>query len=228
MEAEVKAVGFDWDGTLLDSISIKASAFAESLREYFPEIAERESEVAEIYVRTTGMPRFMQLPKVYEKFDLEPLSDSGAQAWSDRFTAVYSGRRVQLFPGTLSLLSQLRARGYRLFLNSSVPQKDLEATVRGFAVADLFEVILGSNRECTVRKGEPHLTIVCRQLKLKANELAFAGDSPSDVRDAKAFGTMTIGRWDPRMPWTKERLSAERPDRLVSESSEIGGFFPGC
>ena len=136
----VKAIGFDWDGTLVDSMGVKSESFAEAVISFYPEIEEKRKEIEELYLNSRGNPRLFQLDLVQKKYKLPKLSRGDEQKWSDKFTALYINQNLPLFPDVMKTLEELRRRGYKLFLCSSVPQKDLDRTMKLYPVKQYFAV----------------------------------------------------------------------------------------
>lgn len=222
----IRAIGFDWDGTLVDSLSAKGAAFAQSVTSFYPQVAGREGEIAQHYLQTRGNLRFQQLALLQNAWGLEPLSVLQTQAWSDQFTTLYSQMPPALFPETLLVLQTLRGRGHHLFLSSSVPQNHLDATLSKYPeIVSLLKMRLGTSEDRLFRKGKPHLEFVSGQLGLPLSEFAFVGDAVEDVLGAQAAGVLAVGVVH-NIPGARAELESIKPDLLVESLTELSEHFP--
>ncbi|MFB6182174.1 MAG: HAD family hydrolase, partial [Candidatus Magasanikbacteria bacterium] len=209
----IKAIGFDWDGTLVDSMIVKSQAFASAVIEFHPDLKNKDNEIKQIYLATRGNPRFDQLSWIEEYYDKEHLDQQEQQDWSDTFTGNYIDLNLPLFENTISTLGYLKDQGYRLFLASSVPQGDLDDTLENYEqlqpLDNYFTHILGT-REVgedsnlptdgkLFKKGVPHLTFISQELEVQTEEIAFVGDGPDDVKGANEAGAYSVGKADPRI-----------------------------
>jgi beta-phosphoglucomutase-like phosphatase (HAD superfamily) len=59
-DKSIKIIGFDWDGTIVDSMRVKAESFAESVIESYPLMREKRKEIEKIYFETRGTLRIEQ------------------------------------------------------------------------------------------------------------------------------------------------------------------------
>ena len=67
MNTQIEAIGFDWDGTLVDSMSVKAQSFAEAVIKFYPSLKDKREEIETLYFATRGNPRTYQLALVQKK-----------------------------------------------------------------------------------------------------------------------------------------------------------------
>lgn len=204
----IRAIAFDWDGTLVDSMNIKAQAFGESLARAYSELAGKEHELEQMFTAAGGIPRKEHLKRVQEKFRLEPLSTTTEQAWSDEFTELYLAKPMPLFPDVVPVFQALKKRGYTIVISSSVPQGDLEKTVAQYPeITGQISLILGTQDNGKFRKGKPHVGYICQKFRLSEAERAaivFVGDTPQDMEYAKEAGVR--GWLVSRPPFLQELL----------------------
>lgn len=221
----IEAIGFDWDGTLVDSMGVKSQSFSESVIKFYPSLKGMEKEIVGIYLATRGTLRTSQLALVQEKYRLNRLSAEKKQEWSDLFTSLYIGKKLPLFDNTTAVLDELKSRSYKLFLCSSVPQKDLDKTIKLYQLKDYFEVILGTRDNGEFKKGIPHLTYASKHIKTLLNRIAFVGDGADDIRGANEAGCFSIGVADPKISGSKEDISKNNPKLIIEKLDELLSYF---
>lgn len=236
---EIKMIGFDWDGTLVDSmIEVKSKAFAEAVIEYHPPLKGEKEGIRKIYLETRGTPREDQLRKVEKTFDVQPLTEDEVEEWSKAFTENYIDVVPPLFNDTVSTLRKLKKKGFDIYLSSSVPQKDLEATLEKYEGLDqeMFEFILGTRDEAPegyslekrslgenrFRKGPGHIRFVLNERGLSPENILFAGDGIEDVKGANNAGSTSVGIVDSRMPGkVEESMRNADADYIVQDRESI-------
>lgn len=223
---EIKVIGFDWDGTLVDSMAVKAESFADSVTQFYPQLNDRRGEIVSLYLQTRGNPRTFQLGLVQERFSLPTLDELQMKEWSDIFTLSYLTKTLPLFEDAAKTLEELKMRGYRLFLSSSVPQEDLDKTMELYPeVRDCFEDVLGTRDGEEFKKGRPHLSYISEKLHIPMSEIAFVGDAGDDVSGANEAGCFSIGKIDSRSPTAKDEIESSGPKLTVRSLGELLGYF---
>jgi pyrophosphatase PpaX len=121
----------------------------------------------------------------------------------------------------LDLLPVLRERGHRLGIVTAKRRVTAELAFARFPLlAELTEVLVGGD-DTARHKPEPDpLLEALSRLGARAEEAAYVGDSPFDVRAARAAGLLAVAvGWGGIHP--DERLLAEQPDALVHEPDEL-------
>lgn len=181
-----RAVIFDLDGTLLNSLEDLAAAANFALRRRgFP---ERTVEEVRRFVGN-GVPLLIRraVPDgTSEKVEEECLED---------FRAYYSEHmmdRTAPYPGIPSLLRNLREQGYRLAVVSNKFETAVQALCR-HAFGPLLDAAVG-DREGYRKKPAPDNLLRCmKQLKVRREEVLYIGDSPTDIEAAGNTGVDFIG-----------------------------------
>jgi phosphoglycolate phosphatase-like HAD superfamily hydrolase len=225
MNKKILAIGFDWDGTLVDSMIVKSQSFAKSIIAFYPKCKTNITEIKKIYLTARGNPRTHQLDLVQKKFNLKPLSEKQIQEWSDLFTSLYIDKKLPLFSQTTTVLSKLKKRGYKLFLCSSVPQQDLNKTLKMYPLKNYFECVLGARDGGKFRKGVPHFTYVSEKINIPLSRIAFVGDGADDVKGANETGCISVGIANPKIPNSKEEIQQNKPTLIIQDIKELLLYF---
>jgi pyrophosphatase PpaX len=205
----VPVVLFDLDGTVIDSGAIILASMRHATLTVLAREVDDETLMAGVgglglaeQMRVIDELRAEELVRVYREHN-EPLHAT-----------------LEPCAGMLDVLREL-AEERRLGL---VTAKRRVTVDLAFAVLPelepLFEVVVGS--EDTVRhKPDPEpLLYALDRLGVGPDDAAYVGDSPFDIRAAKAAGVRAVGvTWGGIHPI--ERLEAEQPDALVDSAEEL-------
>jgi len=222
---KIEAIGFDWDGTLVDSMSVKSQSFAESIIAFYPKLGGHRRKIEKLYHATRGNPRTYQLALVQKRYNLNQLSREKTQRWSDLFTSLYIDKKLPLFEDTIQVLDELKNRDYKLFLCSSVPQDDLERTLKMYPLENYFELTLGTRDNGKFKKGVPHLTYISKTISVPLDKIAFVGDGPDDVEGANEAGCFSIGKTNPKIPNSREEIQKNNPKLIIENLEELLTYF---
>ena len=183
----IKAVLFDIDGTLIDSVDAHARSWQEVLARYGREIPFEE-------VRQQIGKGGDQLMPVFLPEDL--IAKQGKQIEQDRselFKRKYLPG-VRPFPGNRELFQRIKADGTRIVLASSAKGDELEAYKRIAQIEDLIEDETSSD---DAERSKPHPDIfeaaMAKLRDIPPEAVIVVGDTPYDAEAAGKAGLRTIG-----------------------------------
>ena len=200
---------FDLDGTVVDSGAIILASMRHATRE----VLGRDYSDAEL-MQAVGGP------------GLEAQMHALAPEHVDRLVTVYRAHNEPLHDeleacaGMEDVLVRLHEEGRRLGIVTAKRRSTVELAFARVPLGHLFETIVGGD-ETQRHKPDPEpLLLAARRMGADPQETAYVGDSPFDVRAAKAAGmyavAVTWGRIHER-----EKLEAEEPDAIVDAAEEL-------
>jgi len=205
----VKAVLFDLDGTLVDSLPTIAAAMAEAARMH------GLAATAEQIVPHIGAPMNLLVEEIYG------VSPEFAQAVNEDYVRIYHSQFIGLTPpspGAGALLNALGAAGVRMAIvtNKRDEGARLMTDIQGWD--HHFEVVHG--RESGAPKPEPEAAFAAlRKLGVSPTEAAFVGDTEFDMNCGRDAGiAVVIGLVGSR---GADRLRAEGATHIVQSLDEI-------
>lgn len=176
-----KAILFDWDGTLVDSLRAFYRANRTVMERFglpFDEAAYRRHYAPDwrVLYRRLGVP--------------DERLDEAAELWQAQFRI--DGARP--FPGVREALADLAAAGYRLGLVTATVRAVAEPLLVRFGLDDLIEARVFAD-DLEVYKPDPApLRLGLAQLGVVDPTAAtYVGDVPDDMRMARAVGTAAVG-----------------------------------
>ena len=185
--APPKAVLFDVDGTLVDTVDLHAQAWVETLRQL-----GQEADFGDIRLQI-GKGGDQLLPGLIPPDLLEARGEEIEKARSELFLRDYMPR-VRAFPGVRELFERIRAQGLRIVLASSGQAEEVETQMRTARIEDLVDEATSS---AEAERSKPFPDIFAASFaKLGLAEQAEAmvvGDTPYDAEAARGAGLATIG-----------------------------------
>ena len=183
---DAKAVIFDVDGTLVDSVDFHAEAWQRAFSAF-------GFEFDLIKVRSQIGKGGDQLLPVFLDGDILEQQGKKIEAFrQDLFEREYF-HRVLGFPKVPELFQFLAAAGKTLALGSSAKTDDLEVYKKAAGIEGMTSVETTSD---DAERSKPHPDIfiaALSRLKLSAQDVVVVGDTPYDVEAAKKAGMKTTG-----------------------------------
>jgi len=177
------AIVFDWDGTLIDSLTAVFEANAQVLGEYgVPFDDER--------YRAAYTPDWRVM---YQRLGLPESALEGA---GDRWLELYRETdAAALLPGAADALRRLADAGFVLGLVTAGDQVVVEAQMERLGVASLLPIrVYGSDDIAAKPHPDPLLRALGQLERADRKHLArYVGDVPDDMRMAQAVGALGIG-----------------------------------
>ena len=191
-EFSLRAVLFDMDGTLVDTLPDIAAAMNAGLTE----LGLRTLDVARIGSFIGKGPRSLAQDVLGEQQTLnaqerdvriEPLLFAYVRNYEPRI-----GERSTMYPGVREALEELVAAGLQLAVVTNALQHLADAVLARFELTRYMHVVVGGDH---VSKGKPApdpLWRACRALGVAPGEALMVGDSDNDVIAARAAGCPVV------------------------------------
>jgi phosphoglycolate phosphatase-like HAD superfamily hydrolase len=203
----LRAVMFDLDGTLVDTMGAFADLAAVVM-------AERHgldrAHARRRYLETSGIPFHQQLEVICQG---DPRNAAASAEFEERKRAVCDATMMDA--ETVAGLEALRACGYRLVVSSNTGQPFVDDFARRERFR--FDLALGFDARRGLAKGRPHVELACRELRVTTRELVFCGDSLKDAELAEACEVAFVGRLG---TFTHDDFRARDPEAIA-----VGGML---
>lgn len=212
----IRAVLFDLDGTLLDSL---------------PDIGGSMNQVLEdLSLPTHAMPAYNEfvgegVTRLVER--ALPAGQEGQKAEAEAaFRRVYAERltdRSAPYPGIAKLLDRLQARGLPIAVCSNKPQAMTERVVATLFTRWSWAGVEGQRDE-RPRKPDPAAALeLAATLGISPADVAFVGDTKTDMQTATAAGMQPVGvLWGFR---GRAELEAHGAKVVFASAAELGDWL---
>jgi pyrophosphatase PpaX len=201
---------FDLDGTLIDSGPIILESMQHAVRTVLGHEIPREK--LSLTIGGQGIVAQMQA------IDAERAEEL-LEAYKEHNDGLHE--TLEAFDDLLALLPQLRAEGRRLGIVTAKRHRTVALALDRFPpLRDDFETVV-AHEDTEHHKPDPDpVLLAIERLGGTPEGAAYIGDSPFDIRAAKAAGAFAIGvAWGGIHP--DERLLAEEPDAFVRTPREL-------
>lgn len=208
-----KAVIFDLDGTLIDSMWMWRDIDIEYLGRFgipLPETLQKDisgmsfSETAVYFKETFGIPDSL---------------DEIKKTWNEMAFYKYT-HEVPLKPGALEFLKRLKAQGIRTGIATSNSRELVEAVVKSLNISEYMDEI---HTSCEVEKGKPAPDIyllVAEYLGVKPEECLVFEDIPEGLLAGKRAG-MEICAVEDAFSVSMTEEKRELADYYISHYDEV-------
>lgn len=209
-EAPLRAVLYDFDGTLADSTELIMRSYRHTMTTHLGECPADEE-----WLSGFGTPLDTQI----NRFARSPEEALAMTETYRDYQNLHHDDLVRPFPGVRETLAELTRRGVALAI---VTSKYRRGTLRGMdlcGITDHFDVIVTPE---DVENPKPHpdpVLFALEKLGVEPHEALFVGDSPHDIAAGREAGTRTAAAlWGPFAP---EALERERPDVFLRRQEEV-------
>ena len=207
----IKAVLFDLDGTLVNSLSDLAASTNFALTKFgFP---THETEKYKYFVGD-GMAKLIERALPEDKRDMETINTT-LDIFMEHYRAHYVDETVP-YDGILELLDKLTGVKKAVISNKA---DEMVIPLTKKLLGDRFDIVCGK-REGYPTKPDPTLTLeIFEKLGVAPNECIFVGDSGMDMAVAKNSGCVALGvLWGFR---SEEELLLNGADYIAKKPAEI-------
>lgn len=215
MKQTFRAVIFDLDGTLLDTIDDITDTTNSVLEKFgFPKYTPDEYKL----MVGEGVLKLVRAAIPPEHLDDETINKCIVELVSAELGKV-NAQRTKPYKDIPELLDRLLLNKIRIAILSNRPQSSVYFYAEKFLKAWNFEFTLGAG-ENFPNKPDPAAAIdIAQRMKIPAQDFLFVGDSGVDMQTAVSAGMRPVGvLWGFR---SKEELLSAGAKKLVSSPMEL-------
>jgi phosphoglycolate phosphatase len=209
-----RGVVFDLDGTLLDTLA----DLADSMNAVLISLGQTpHAEARYRYFVGDGMEMLAR-----RALGLDTGEDEQVSLCMERMAAEYASRwhhKTRPYAGVPEMLDALKARGIPMSVFSNKPDSFTLLTVQKLLPGWFFSPVRGA-REGFPRKPDPLGALeIAAELRLEPKEIAYVGDTNTDMKTATAAGMLAIGvSWGFR---EADELTASGAACVIDHPSEL-------
>lgn len=218
----LKAIIFDMDGTILNTIDDITTSVNYALKQYDLPL----KEVADVKLAVGNGAKKLIARIIPDSFN-HPNFDAIYQTYQTYYD---NHRMIKTAPydGILSLIRQLKKDGYHLAVVSN-KHDYLVKSLNHQLFEGLFEIAIGETKERPLKPAPDVLFDTLNMLNITVNEALFVGDSNVDIITAKNAKMCSVGvTWGFRGYDELHKEGAnyiiDEPEELLQVIKEINGY----
>src|SRR3989338_62243 len=203
--SKIKAIVFDWDGVIVDSMPMIARWIQETAISYGVQIS------ADKILSTYFQPK----EEFYKSIGIKVKDMAELNA---RHTSTLNKYSIdpKLFDDVVSTLKHLSDEGLTLGIASHQKTPDVQGDIDARGLRGFFAIENALGGEV---KKEQKLLLLAKKFGITPSELLFVGDLPSDISAAKKAGVKSAAI--ARHESGKARLKAMKPDYFLDSLTNL-------
>ena len=203
---KIKAVIFDFDGVIVESVDIKTEAFAEIYKRYGAEVV---SKVVQHHLTNGGISRYEKFKYYHRKFLNKEISEKEINNLLVKFSQLVFQKVVgaSYIKGAYEFISQYYTI-YDFYISSGTPAEEICKIIKERGLEIFFKKIYGSP-DTKIQ----HVQKILSDNRYCSKEVVFIGDANSDRDAAKECNIHFVARI------YKESQLAEEPIKITDLDS---------
>jgi len=182
----LKAIIFDLDGTLIDSVDLHAAAWHDAFEEFGHHVSFEEVRSQIGKGGDKLIPHFLSVED-------QKRHGSELESWrGNRFRDQYLPL-IRPFSAVPELLMKTRDAGLQVAIASSAKQGELKRYLDIARIADLVDVEISAEDVAESKPSPDMFQIVLEKLAIKYDEAIVVGDTPYDAEAARKANIPMVG-----------------------------------
>ena len=210
MKNNIKAVIFDMDGVISDTLDIHCRAESEILSGYGINIS-----IKQIPERYNGVPDTEMFKDIFEKANkTENIQEVYDKKW--KLMEKLLKNNIRAIPGAIPLINILRENNFLLGVASSTPIEFIEQVVKTLDIKEKFYALTSTYE---VKHGKPNpdiFLLAAKKLGTKPQECVVIEDATSGIQAAKNAGMKCIA-----ITTTHKKEDLAQADKIIDNFSEL-------
>lgn len=205
---KIKALLFDFDGTLLNTNELIIQTFMTLFDEKFPGKFTRDDCLQ--FIGPSLLQTFQKLTPGEEDAMVEKYRE-----WN----IANHDELVKEYDGVVETLEKLQTLGIRLAIVSTKRRDSIARGLRIMGAEHFFEVVVGIDDVVNVKPDPEPVFLAIEQLGVSKDEVIMIGDNSHDIEGGKNAGVKTAG-----VAWSikgVDFLKQYHPDYILKHMSDL-------
>ena len=211
----IKAVIFDLDGTLLNTLTALSFCISKTMKHFG--LKEIDIEHTRYFVGE-GAKKFVDRSLIYNGDTDLKLANEAYKVYDEIF-ARDCLKDVKPYDGILELLSNLKSMNIKTVVLSNKSQAGVEKNIYTIIGEGVFDSIYGERPGIPKKPDPTALNLIIKELGVSKDEILYVGDTATDMQTAVGAGVKSIGvLWGFR---DEKELRENKADYIVKRPCEI-------
>lgn len=209
----MKAIIFDFDGTLANTLPICFYAFQRVFKE-FDNKDLTSKEIKEMFGPSeTG---------IITKNLSNPNKDEAIEYFYEKYSELHKDL-VECNPEIIELLQSLKEIDIKMGIFTGKAKRSLDISLKALDMEGMFDVIITGDDVINPKPDPEGLLMALSLLKVKNSEAVYIGDSDADIVAGLKANVFTIGvQW---LPEYQTSAFTEEPNLVLKSIEEFNSFF---
>ncbi len=208
---KINTVLFDFDGTIMDTNTV----ILQSWQHTFRTVEGRERPAEDIF-GTFGEPLYITMEKVLPQIPVEEGVSIYRSYHYDNFSEL-----IEVFPGILDLLGELKARGYKTGIVTSRLWHTTEIGLKKYDMEQYFDAIVTCDDTDRHKPDPEPVNIALERLGSRPEESVMVGDSMFDILCARNAGVKAV-----LVSWAlavseEDKTGENAPDYVIEKAEDL-------
>lgn len=220
MSSQFKLIGFDLDGTLVNSLPDLALSVNSALAEFG--LPQADEELVLTWIGNGADVLISRALDWASQQSQVKLDAQQTQQLKQRFNFYY-GENIcnvsKLYPNVTSTLEKLKAQGFILAVVTNKPTQHVQPVLNAFGIDHLFSETLGGQSLPAIKPHPAPLYYLCGKFGFYPHQILFVGDSRNDIIAAHSAGCAAVGLtygYNYNIP-----IAESKPDWVFSDFADI-------
>lgn len=211
----MKAVIFDLDGTLTDSLesiaysgnlALKHVGYGPFTKEDYKRfVGDGARTLLERCLKKRGDEQLTKLPELEKEYK--------------RIFKESCTYKVVPYEGIISLLEELKRYEIQLAVLSNKPHEQTVHVVESIFGEDCFDMVVGQSNDIAKKPSPEGIYYISEHLNIPISEIVYVGDTDTDMKTGKSAGALTVGvLWGFR---DREELQKNHADIIIEYPDEL-------
>ncbi|MCL1990765.1 MAG: pyrophosphatase PpaX [Defluviitaleaceae bacterium] len=205
----IKAILFDFDGTLADTNPLIIRTFTETFAAILPHLKVTQDEILTCIGPTLEQTGEKYLPENPDQF----------VSYYRMLNVKYHDDMIDIYPGIQEMLAVLQEKGLTLVIVSSKKRDFVIRGLKKLALFHFFDAIVAGDDVTNPKPHSEPIDQVLAHYGLLPTECLMVGDNSHDIECARAAGVKSIA-----VGWAVkgvDYLKQFNPDYLINDAMEI-------
>jgi len=208
----IKLVMFDWDGTIVDGLSLNYKIYKEITKRMGKRMPESPRALARL---TDG-----KWEELYYNLGIRTKEEvkEATEIYAELFGKLKN--EFELFPGIMKVISSLKEREIKIGVVSTCVRSLMSILMDKFGLSGYIDLLVAHEDTESIKPEPDQIHFCLERLNVKPEEAIFVGDMINDIKAARNAGlskviAVTYG-WH-----TREQLEKLKPDVIVDKTEDI-------
>ena len=215
----IKAILFDFDGTLADTLPYYVKAYDKALQKLGFKWEERKIVQNCFGKKELDICKYLGMPERTEEF---------TEAYFSAVKELF--KNAKLFNNTLDTLRFIKNKGLKIVIITFAYKWYIDQMLKQYRLEDYFDLVISTD-DVVKAKPDPEAVLkVVDKFKLKSNEVLVVGDSKSDILMGNSAGGKTV-LFFPKvydLYYSFEEIKKANPTYNIDKISKLKEMINNC